>query len=136
VKIGIVIFMAKLRYSSVACVACVAASAVFDQAAPQTFTSNDGAFRFKCSPKLVRCTLQRAQNGGAGWVPADSCISQDELCDDEEIGATTIACFAYPKGKLKDKPRFDSATFCGPVAGGNDSKSLSRAVEELARPQR
>jgi hypothetical protein len=83
------------------------------QAAPlQTFTSEDGVFQFKYSPKLVHCTVQRAPNGhGSGWVPADSCISQDELCDDDDAGVVTIACFAYPKSEFKNKPEFDAAAF-------------------------
>jgi hypothetical protein len=89
------------------------AAMVAGQAAPlQTFTSDDGAFQFKYSPKLVHCALQRAPNGhGSGWIPADSCISQDEMCDDDDAGAVTIACFAYPKGEMKNKPEFEAATF-------------------------
>jgi hypothetical protein len=91
---------------------CALSAMVSGQAAVQTFTSEDGAFQFKYSPKLVHCMLQRAPNGhGSGWAPTNSCISQDELCDDEDVGAVTIACFAYPKDELKDKPEFDAATF-------------------------
>ncbi len=91
---------------------CGLAAFVAAQVPLQTFTSDDGAFQFKNSSKLVHCELQRAPNGhGSGWIPADSCISQDEICDDEGAGAVTVACFAYPKGELKNKPEFDAAAF-------------------------
>jgi hypothetical protein len=71
----------------------------------QTFTSQDDVFRFKYSPTLIPCTLQRAEKaeGGTG-VPADACLSQDGICDGEDSAATTIVCFAYPKDEFKDKP--------------------------------
>ena len=38
-------------------------------------------------------------------------MSQDGVCDDADSQASTIACFAYPKDKLKDKPTFIAAAF-------------------------
>ena len=78
----------------------------------RTFGSEDGTFQFRYSPTLVHCTLQRAEKDeGSSWVPADACSSQEGICDDSASRATTIACFAYPKGGLKDKPAFDAAAF-------------------------
>ena len=64
----------------------------------RTFTSPDTIFQFKYSPVLVQCSLERTEQGLNGsWAP-EGC-----LCNDED-SATTIACFAYPKDKFKDKP--------------------------------
>jgi hypothetical protein len=70
-----------------------------------TFTSPDGIFQFKYSSVLVQCSLERTEQGLNGsWAP-EGC-----LCNDED-SATTIACFAYPKDKFKDKPTFVGAAF-------------------------
>src|ERR1700751_192889 len=59
----------------------------------RTFTSQDGVFKFRYSPALVHCTSQKSEEGYPGsWVPADSCSSQDGVCDDAGSSATTIAC--------------------------------------------
>jgi hypothetical protein len=82
------------------------------QTALRTFTSEDRAFQFKYSPMLVHCVPQRAEKGyGRSWAPAEACLSQDGLCDDEDSPATTIACFAYPKDEFREKPAFGSAAF-------------------------
>jgi hypothetical protein len=78
----------------------------------QTFSSQDGVFKFQYSPVLVHCTSQKSEEGyPASWVPVDSCSSQDGVCDDAGSSATTIACFAYPKDDFKDKPEFTAAAF-------------------------
>jgi len=78
----------------------------------QTFTSQDGVFKFQYSRALVHCTSQKSEEGYPGsWAPADSCSSQDGVCDDAGSSATTIACFAYPKDNFKDKPTFSAAAF-------------------------
>ena len=78
----------------------------------QTFTSQDGVFKFQYSRALVHCTSQKSEEGYPGsWVPADSCSSQGGVCDDAGSSATTIACFAYPKDDFKDKPEFVAAAF-------------------------
>jgi hypothetical protein len=38
-------------------------------------------------------------------------MSQAGVCDDAAGSANTIACFAYPKNKLKEKPTFSAAAF-------------------------
>jgi hypothetical protein len=60
----------------------------------QTFTSPDGVFRLQYSPMLVQTT--RLGDGG-------------DVCGDNLSPATTISCFAYPNGRLKDKPTFEAA---------------------------
>src|SRR5258708_12958443 len=81
----------------------------------QTFTSQDGVFKFQYSRALVHCTSQKSEEGYPGsWVPADSCSSQGGVCDDAGSSATTIACFAYPKDDFKDKPEFVAAAFFPP----------------------
>src|SRR5437016_3035316 len=78
----------------------------------RTFTSPDGVFRFKYSPMLARCTPERSQEGYSGsWFPPDPCMSQAGVCDDAGSRASTVACFAYPKDKFKDKPTFIAAAF-------------------------
>ena len=79
----------------------------------QTFTSPEGVFRFKYSRTLVRCTLERSQESlwASSWAPADACMSPAGVCDDAEGSASTIACFAYPKDKFKEKPTFSAAAF-------------------------
>lgn len=78
----------------------------------QTFTSPDGVFRFRYSSVLIHCTLQQGKEGYPGsWTPADSCMSQDGICDDALSSGNTIACFAYPKDDFKDKPEFSAAAF-------------------------
>jgi hypothetical protein len=71
----------------------------------RAFTSSDGIFQFKYSSVLAQCSLERTEGGLTGsWAP-DGC-----LCNDED-SVTTIACFAYPKDKFKDKPTFVGAAF-------------------------
>jgi len=38
-------------------------------------------------------------------------MSQAGVCDDAGSRASTVACFAYPKDKFKDKPTFIAAAF-------------------------
>ena len=38
-------------------------------------------------------------------------MSQEGVCDDAAGSASTIACFAYPKDKFKEKPTFSAAAF-------------------------
>ncbi len=89
---------------------CALAISLFAQAKLQTFTSPDGDFQFKFSPALIHCTQRPFRNGEVGWIE-DSCLSQGDLCDDDATKGTTIACFAYPQDKFKDKPQFTAAVF-------------------------
>jgi hypothetical protein len=90
----------------------------------RTFTSPDGAFRFKHSDVLVDCMSEQTQaNATTSSVPQvftgrpvgssvpDSCVSQGGICGDEQSEARTIACYAYPKSKFKEKPTFSAAAF-------------------------
>ncbi len=72
----------------------------------QTFTSQHGVFQFKYSHVLVRCKPERGS-----WVPEDACMSQERGGVCSASSASTIACFAYPKDKFKDKPTFTAAAF-------------------------
>jgi len=75
------------------------------QSKPRAFTDPDGNFQFKYSPVLVQCNLEGTGQGQNGFWAPDGC-----LCDDED-SVTTLACFAYPKEKFKDKPTFVGAAF-------------------------
>ena len=94
------------------------------QDSPRTFTSPDGIFRFNYSSVLVDCMSERTQASSttsgvpqiflghpAGSSVPDSCMSQGGVCRADGSQATTVACFAYPKGKFKDKPTFTAAAF-------------------------
>jgi hypothetical protein len=71
----------------------------------KAFTSPDGIFQFKHSSVLAQCGLERKEEGLGGSSVPEGC-----LCNDED-SVTTIACFAYPKDKFKDKPTFVGAAF-------------------------
>jgi hypothetical protein len=77
----------------------------------RTFTSPDGIFQFKYSDLLVDCTSVGPQENGAGSSLPESCISQGGLCGDASSDASTIACYAYPRDRFKDKPAFVAAAF-------------------------
>ena len=77
---------------------CGLTIALYAQSALQTFTSPDGAFQFKYSPVLIRCTPQ-PEGQSRSWVPADECNSQDALCGDITGSTITIVCFARPTHK-------------------------------------
>jgi len=81
---------------------CGLAIARSAQTPPKTFTSADGAFRFYYPELLVNC-LQSPSSG--------SCMSQGTLCDGPGSEGTTLACFAYPNERFKDKPSFETALF-------------------------
>jgi hypothetical protein len=96
------------------CIAiCLGALAIplLAQTDRHTYTSADGAVQFKYSPALIHCTRGPVRPGAnVGWIE-DSCLSQADLCDDDATKGTTIACFAYPNDKFKDKPQFSAAVF-------------------------
>jgi len=79
----------------------------------RTFTSPDGLFRFKYSAILVDCaqTLSASASTSVSASTLTACTSQAEMCGDGERAGNTIACFAYPKERFKDKPTFIAATF-------------------------
>jgi hypothetical protein len=70
----------------------------------KTFTSSAGLFRFKYSDMLVDCTPQ-------GSAIPDACITQGAICDGPGSEGSALACFAYPRERFKDKPRFVAASF-------------------------
>ena len=105
--IGIVIYARPLREARVMYV-----QSNSETAAMRTFTSQDGSFRFKYSSVLVHCTPERREEGYPGfWVPPDACQSMGGVCEAAGSRANTIACFAYPKDKFKEKPEFVAAAF-------------------------
>jgi len=74
------------------------------RSSPQrTFTSADGAFRFKYSYGLVACKQEAPKNAGehGEW----SCGA----CNDSETNWKTTACFELPKGALN----LNSGTYYG-----------------------
>src|ERR1700737_1161503 len=101
------------------CGLAISASA---QQSLKTFTTANGLFRFQYSDILVNCTPQQASaspigsDNPEGNQPAvsstpDSCTSQGGVCDGPGSGGSTMACFAYPSEKFKNKPLFDAAAF-------------------------
>ncbi len=100
------------------------AFAGFAQTSLKTYTSADGLFRFKYPDALIDCMPQQAAAGSktpglsttpsdhpAGPSISDSCISQGSSCDGPGSEGNALACFAYPKDKLNEKPNFIAATF-------------------------
>ena len=82
------------------------------QSALQTFASPDGAFRFKHSPVLIRCTPKEGQLDF--WVPNGQLdVPNGCICDDH-AGSTVIVCFTYP-GRSE---HFFSAFFVAEVRPG------------------
>ena len=88
----------------------------------KTFTSANGLFRFQYSDLLVNCMPQQTPSGAIksgiseGSQPAvssnaDSCTSQGSVCGEMGSEESTVACFAYPKERFKDKPAFVAAAF-------------------------
>jgi hypothetical protein len=89
----------------------------------RVFTSTDGVFQFKYSAVLVDCTKLAPTQPPASGVPQvfvgyppplsipDSCRSQAGVCSDLGDQARTLACFAYPNDKFKNKPSFTAAMF-------------------------
>jgi hypothetical protein len=87
----------------------------------KTFTSPDGLLRFQHSDMLVKCIPRQTTAGlkESGTSQAnhptppvsDSCVSPEALCGSPGSNGNTLACFAYPKEKFKDKPHFLAATF-------------------------
>src|ERR1700730_8966982 len=100
---------------------CGLAIAGSAQQSLKTFTGQ-GLFRFQYSDMLVNCTPQQTSASpiksgiSEGNQPAvsstpDSCMSQGAICDGPGSGGSTMACFAYPNERFKDKPSFVAATF-------------------------
>jgi hypothetical protein len=109
--------------SLIAICLCALAIPLTAQTNLQTFTSPDGAFQFKYYRALIHCTQGAFRNGEARWIE-DSCLSQDDLCDDDSTKGTTIICLAYPNDKFKDKPAFIAAVFfVGLVTAATTQKS-------------
>jgi hypothetical protein len=103
---------------------CGLATTVPAQTTPRIFISPDGVFRFKHSAVLVDCMKERTQaEPTSSGVPQvfvghpvgrsvpESCVSQPGICRADGSPASTVACFAYPKDKFKDKPTFTAAAF-------------------------
>ena len=93
------------------------------QTAPQAFISPDGVFQFTYSGMLIDCTKKVPSNPTSSGVPKvfvgnppafsipDSCQSMGDVCSDLGGQVSTLACFAYPKDKFRDKPVFAAAAF-------------------------
>jgi hypothetical protein len=93
------------------------------QTSMPTFTSPDGVFQFTYSSVLVDCTKKVPSKPTSSGVPKvfagnppalsipDSCQSMADVCSDLGGEVSTLACFAYPKDKFRDKPVFAAAAF-------------------------
>ncbi|MGA9391738.1 MAG: hypothetical protein WBV69_14975 [Candidatus Sulfotelmatobacter sp.] len=77
----------------------------------RTFTSPDGIFQFKYSDMLVDCASLGKQENGTGSSVPEACMSQGSICGGMGSEEATLACFAYPKERFKDKDIFVAATF-------------------------
>jgi hypothetical protein len=115
---------------------CAAAIPLLAQTDRHTYTSADGAVQFRYSPALIHCTQRSLRNRELGWIE-DSCLSQGDLCDDDATKGTTIACFAYPKDKFKNKPQFTAAVFfVGLVPAATMQEACLEASQELGNDAR
>jgi len=65
-----------------------------DAKALKTFTSPDGAFRFRYAQLLFRCQVGNERTSGA--EPENTCAGQQSVCDDDDDSNTILACFGYP----------------------------------------
>jgi hypothetical protein len=77
----------------------------------RTFTSPDGIFQFKYSDVLVDCASLGKQENRTGSSVPEACMSQGSICGGMGSEESTVACFAYPKERFKDKDVFVAATF-------------------------
>jgi len=107
-----------MRTSITICIFCVAIAG--HAQTTKTFTSPDGAFRFKYVDILKNCTPQPSSTNSIS-PPSDSrsaetpsipeaCLVQGEACDGPGSGGATKACFAYPNEKFKGS-RFVAGSF-------------------------
>jgi len=94
------------------------------QTALRTFTSPDGIFQFEYSDVLVDCASLGKQENGTGSSVPEACMSQGSICGGMGSEETTVACFAYPKERFRDKDVFVAATFYV-------SEILSAKIEEV-----
>lgn len=77
----------------------------------KTFTSPDGAFRFKYPELLIHCEQRPHQSGDGSWVQ-DACTGYGGVCDDlADLNHRTLVCFAYPRDKYTNTPAFQAAAF-------------------------
>jgi|HubBroStandDraft_6_1064221.scaffolds.fasta_scaffold00009_136 hypothetical protein len=101
---------------------CGLAIAGSAQQSVRTFTSPEGLFRLQYSDMLVNCVPQQTPtsptkssasegNRPEGSSIPDSCISQGAICDGPGSEGSTLACFAYPRARFKNKPHFVAASF-------------------------
>ncbi len=102
---------------------CGLSAALPAQTSLQTFTGPDGVFQFAYSDMLVDCTKKEPSTPTSSSVPKvfagspppvsipDSCQSMADVCSDLGGQVNTLACFAYPKDKFRDKPVFAAAAF-------------------------
>ncbi len=75
----------------------------------RAFASSDGIFQFEYSESLIRCNENEVP-GGRMWLPQDSCTAYFPICGDVP-NRTSLACFAYEKGKFRAKRDFEAGTF-------------------------
>jgi hypothetical protein len=108
----------------IAFLVCGLATWGYAQTPLKTFTSSDGLFRFSYSDVLIDCLPQptaadsatpatsktSTDHPSALSIPA-ACASQGATCDGPGSEGASVACFAYPKERFKDKPSFVAATF-------------------------
>ena len=81
-----------------------------DRSPKRSFTSQDGAFRFKYSESLVSC--KRDPDQSDRWIPDESCDAFTPVCSDVSGQSDdTAACVAYPANSLKKGGNFQAAAF-------------------------
>lgn len=93
-----------------------------------TFTSPDGAFRFEYPASLVWC--ERSPHQSDGWVQ-ESCAGFTPVCSAVSCQATaTVACVAYPAGRIGEGTNFDAAAFSANELEGKTTEAECLKVTE------
>lgn len=87
---------------------CGLSIALSAQTTLQTFTSQDGVFRFKYSRALVRCTPEQVDRNSNEWFFLE--MRAWPAMTAQAVPAPSLA-LPTPKDKFKDKPTFLAAGF-------------------------
>lgn len=132
--VGLVVFAAEIDHRSyrtrkdqgkaipmkifVMLLVCGLAIAGLAQQSLKTFASPNGVFRFQYPDMLVNCasgqttdTTEKSARLEREHSLSGSCVTRATICNSSESDGKSLACFAYPKEKFKDKPHFIAAAF-------------------------
>jgi len=98
---------------------CLASTCSF--AAESTFKSPDNAFEFKVPDSLIRCIEEH----NTYWLPTDSCMTQESVCNDN-----AIVCLAYPHAEYGGY-NFLAAAFSASILKDANTKGKCLAITRL-----